>query len=100
MRRNWLLMLRKSLLMGKLQAGYRTMVGHIQGQAAFFEANIRHYQEVSPSAAVKAASLDHSTVFTAVLLLPKGMYVSYSNGRLPFDLKNSRVYEAGFRYSF
>lgn len=84
----------------KLQAGYRTMVGHINGQAAFFEANVRYYQELGASAAVKAASLDSTTVFTAVLLLPKGMFVSYSTGRLPFDVKDSQVYEAGFQYSF
>jgi hypothetical protein len=84
----------------KLEAGYRTMAGHINGEAAFFEANVRYYQELGASAAVKAASLDHATVFTAVLLLPKGMYVSYSVGRLPFDVKDSQVYEIGFHYKF
>jgi hypothetical protein len=84
----------------RFEASYRTLVGHIKGQAAFFEADVRYYQELRPSAAVKAASADHSTVFTALLLLPKGVFLSYSTGRLPFDLKNSRVYEAGFHYSF
>jgi hypothetical protein len=84
----------------KLQAGYRTLVGHISGEAAFFEANVRYYQELGASAAVKAASLDHATVFTAVLLLPKNMYVSYSTGRLPFDVKNSQLYELGLHYGF
>ena len=84
----------------KLQAGYRTMVGHINGEAAFFEANVRYYQELGASSAVKVASLDHSTVFTVVLLLPKAMYVSYSTGRLPFDVKDSQLYEMGFHYKF
>lgn len=84
----------------RFEASYRTLVGHITGQAVFFEADVRYYQELYPSAAVKAASADHSTVFTAVLLLPKGAFVSYSTGRLPFDLQNSRVYEVGFHYSF
>jgi hypothetical protein len=84
----------------KVQAGYRTLVGHINGEAAFFEANVRYYQELGAAAAVKAASLDHATVFTAVLLLPKGTYVSYSTGRLPFDVKDSQVYELGFHYKF
>jgi len=84
----------------KLEAGYRTLAGYINGEAAFFEANLRYYQELGASAAVKATSLDHTTVFTAVLLLPKGMYVSYSLGRLPFDVKDSQVYELGFQYKF
>lgn len=84
----------------RFEASYRTLVGHIRGQAAFFEADVRYYQELSPFAAVKAASADHATVFTAVLLLPQGAFLSYSTGRLPFDLQNSRVYEVGFHYSF
>jgi hypothetical protein len=84
----------------KFETGYRTLVGYIGGESAFFEANFRYYQELGASAAVKAASLDHATVFTAVLLLPRNTYVSYSVGRLPFDVKDSQVYELGFQYKF
>ena len=84
----------------RLEAGYRTLVGHVDGYAAFFEATIRHYQEINPSGAVKSASLDRSTVFSAALLFPKGVFVSYSAGKLPFDQKDSSVYSAGWQYKF
>jgi hypothetical protein len=84
----------------RLEVGYRTLVGHVDGYAAFFEATVRHYQEINPSGAVRSASLDRSTVFSAALLFPKGLFVSYSTGKLPFDQKDSSVYSAGWQYKF
>ena len=45
----------------------------------------RYYFESSPSEAVKAAALDRYSMHTLKIHLPDGLYVSYSDGRFPFD---------------
>jgi hypothetical protein len=84
----------------RFEAAYRTLVGHVGGQPAFFEVNFRHYHEIGASETVVSASLDRYTYVAAALLLPKGMYVSYSAGKLPLDAEDDRVFELGFHYGF
>ena len=82
------------------EIAFKTLVGEIKGQSTYFEANLRHYRELSPSATTKAASLDQYTYFVAALQLPEGMFVSYSTGKLPMDAQKDKVYELGFNYNF
>ncbi|MGA1794562.1 MAG: hypothetical protein ACMUIL_01780 [bacterium] len=84
----------------RMEASYRTLVGHMNGHSTFFEMNFRYYQELDPVDTIKDATLDQYTSLSAALLLPRGMYISYATGRLPLDAEEDRVYELGFRYSF
>jgi hypothetical protein len=84
----------------RFEAAYKTQVGHINGEATFFEADFRHYQEINPSETIKDVSLDQYTALSFALLLPKGMYISYTTGKLPLDAEEDRIYELGFNYSF
>jgi len=68
--------------------------------SSYFEANIRYYKELSPSAAIKNAKLDEHIYFTAALTKSDGMFVSYTTGKLPFDAKNDQIYQLGFKYNF
>lgn len=45
----------------------------------------RYYFDTSPSDAVKAADLDRHSMHTLKIHLPSDLYVSWSDGRLPFD---------------
>ena len=69
-------------------------------RSASFVANFRYYRELNASAAISAADMAEYTIFTSAMTLTNGMYVSYSTGRLPFDIQKDQVYELGFTYSF
>lgn len=84
----------------RAEIGFRTSVGQWENDSIFLEANIRHYQEINASNAVKAADLDTNTFFTLALQLPMNTYVAYTTGKLPLDQENDQVYEAGFKYKF
>jgi len=64
---------------------------------AFFEANYRYYQEINASSDIKNNGLDNFEYFVTAITMSNGMFVSYSNGRLPFDIQKEKVYELGFK---
>ena len=82
------------------ETGFRTLVADIKGQTIFFNAGFRYYKEFKAPAAVKAVKLDKFSYFVASITSSSGLFVSYSNGKLPFDAKNDAVYELGFNYNF
>ncbi|WP_345972168.1 hypothetical protein [Sulfurimonas diazotrophicus] len=86
----------------RFEASFRTLAATYNDADAFIEANYRYYQEINPSSAVKAAGLDTYSFFTVALVMPEaeGLYVSYSDGKLPLDRQNDQVYELGFKYKF
>ena len=65
-----------------------------------FTFNYRHYREIDASSIVKAANLDSYDIRTFSLTGASGLFVSYSSGRLPFDLQSDDVVELGWKYYF
>lgn len=82
------------------ELAYKSPLVSMSGGSLYLEGWLRHYSQMNPSAAVVGADLARFTEATVSLVAPNGLYVAYSHGRLPFDEVSSRVYEAGFRYSF
>jgi hypothetical protein len=83
-----------------LEAAFRTPVGSLLGNEAYFEADFRYFREVNPTPAIVAARLDRQAYFTSALTLADGLFVSYTTGRLPFDAQDDQIYELGFRFKF
>jgi hypothetical protein len=84
----------------KFETSFRTLVSRIEKQNIFFNANFRVYQEINASTVIKAANLSSFTYFVMALQTSSGLYVSYANGKLPFDAKSDEVYSIGFNYDF
>lgn len=84
----------------RFEVGYRSLVTRVRKEAIFFDINYRYYYELNAKKPVIAANLDEYSYFVAAIQSTSGMYVSYSNGKLPFDLKDQQVYSIGFNYKF
>ena len=69
------------------ETGFRTLLADIGDQTIFFNAGFRYYKESNAPAAVKAVKLDKFSYFVASITSNSGLFVSYSNGKLPFDAK-------------
>jgi hypothetical protein len=82
------------------ETGFRTLLADIKNQAIFFNAGFRYYKEFNAPAAVKLVNLDRFSYFALSITSSAGLFISYSNGRLPFDAKDDAVYELGFNYNF
>jgi hypothetical protein len=80
------------------EIAFKTPLGSHGQYKAFFESDLRYYQELQPTAAVETAGLDQYIFFTGAITLSNGFYVSYSTGKLPFDAKKDQIYEIGFQY--
>jgi hypothetical protein len=94
---------------------YRTVIGdsanffRMRAEIAFrtvinrtsrFEANFRYYKEIGAEDVIRKAGLDEHLYFVAVITAESGLFISYTNGKLPFDLSESQVYSLGFEYNF
>lgn len=75
-------------------------VGNFFNQHEVFTFNYRYYSELSPSDIVKNAKLDAYNLRTFGLTSPTGLFVSYSSGRLPFELQSDHVVELGWKTYF
>lgn len=60
----------------------------------------RTYDEINASAVVKEAKLDAYRLRTYSLVAPKGMFVSYSSGKLPFGVDDENIVELGYKTYF
>jgi hypothetical protein len=63
-----------------------------------FEFNYRYFRESGAPAAVKTAGLDSYFLRTFRLNLPRDLFIAYSSGKLPFDLKDDDFFELGLTY--
>jgi hypothetical protein len=84
----------------KFETGFKTLVSNIKNDNIFFSANFRYYQEIKAPKEIVAAKLDMQMYFVMAIESSNGFYVSYANGKLPFDAKNDEVYSIGFNYKF
>ncbi len=84
----------------KFETGFRTFITRIKKENIFFSANYRYYQELNAPAEIKKEELDTHSYFVMALQSTSGFYVSYANGKLPFDAKGDEIYSIGFSYKF
>ncbi len=84
----------------KFETSFRTFIVRIKNENIFFNANYRYYQELNAPETVTKANLAVHSYFVMALQSTTGFYVSYANGKLPFDAKNDEVYSIGFNYKF
>lgn len=64
------------------------------------DVNYRHYQEISPSTAIKNAGLDRNKLGLIRLNLDQGFFLQYSSGSLPFDQRSERAVKVGWTAKF
>ncbi len=62
--------------------------------------NYRHYQEISPTAAIKSAGLERNRIGLIRFNLEKEFFAQYSRGSLPFDEKSVRAIKIGWTGNF
>ncbi len=81
----------------RAELAYRSPIAHFDGVEYYLGASWRGYYEVNASRAVKSADADHPDRFVLTLASAKGLFLSYSSGKLPFDDKDSDVFELGWK---
>jgi hypothetical protein len=84
----------------KIESGFRTFITRIKKENIFFNANFRYYREVSAPTVIENANLAEYTYLVLALQTTSGFYVSYANGKLPFDAKGDEIYAIGFNFKF
>jgi hypothetical protein len=84
----------------KAEIGFRTKVMELSNQVIWFNAGYRFFQEIGASSAIQAADMDVHHYFAASLDLLFNVSVTYSVGKLPFDLKDQQVWALGYNVKF
>jgi len=82
----------------RLEASFRTPIARYGDDRLFISVNYRYYEELDAPASVQTADLDSFEFFTVVLGGEDGIYVSYTDGRLPLDLVDDQVFELGYQF--
>jgi len=75
-------------------------VGSHFGQNLAFTINYRHWGEIDPATVVSNAGLDKYSLRSFSLTSPSGLFVSYSSGKLPLDVRRDDVVELGWKTYF
>ena len=83
-----------------IETSFKTLASNSLGSPIYFNADIRYYKSFNQNAAIKNLGLDESFYIVAALTQGNGLYISYSTGSLPYDLKRDDVYAIGFNYNF
>lgn len=83
-----------------IEAGFRTFIKKIGKENIFFNANYKYFKEIGAPAEIVGADLDSQSYFIMALQSSSGFFVSYSKGKLPFDMKTNQAYSLGFSYKF
>jgi hypothetical protein len=84
----------------KAEIGMRSRVVQYNDKTVWFNASYRFFQEIDASHAIEAAHMDQFSYFAASLTLPWNVTVTYTNGKLPFDLRNQQVWALGYNVVF
>lgn len=77
---------------------FRTPIAQLKSQDIFVNIDYRYWMEIDPSEAIKASDIDEFDYITMSISSSNGVYISYSDGKLPFDLKSQQVYELGWKF--
>lgn len=82
------------------EISFRTPMARIMGKTAYFGANYRYYKELAPSTVVETAGLDDYSMLVLSVTSETGIFVTYSTGELPLDVKRDKTIELGFQKHF
>jgi hypothetical protein len=83
-----------------LEGAFRTLALDGPTGPIYFQSGVRWYHEINAPAGIRQAKLHTFSYVALALVSDQGPYVSYSKGRLPFDLRKDEVYELGFKMYF
>ncbi|WP_455204218.1 hypothetical protein [Kaarinaea lacus] len=78
---------------------YRTPLANISKDTLYFNVDFRYLKEVDAPISIKNADLDEFTYTVLSFTTKRGAYLSYSTGRLPFDLQSQKAYEVGWKFN-
>lgn len=84
----------------KAEVGFRSKVLEFDGKTFWFSAGYRYFQELGASSSIRAANMDTQHYFAASLDLLWNVSITYSVGKLPFDLKDQQVWALGYKINF
>ena len=90
----------------KAEVAFATQLANVSGQIVRLTTSFRYFKELGAPQSVKDANLDEFHFFTASLRTPARMlpliesdayelFVSYTDGKLPFGVANDQTYEIG-----
>jgi len=82
------------------EIAFKTVVFSRTDLKAYFEAAFRYYRYLKPDDIIKINNLEESRYFVCAFKLSNGMFVSYSDGELPFDRRKDKVYSLGYDFHF
>ena len=77
---------------------FRTPLATIGDRDIFFDASYRHFKELEPSPLVEEADLAEFGYLVLAITSAKGVFVSYADGKLPFDLQDQQTYQIGVQF--
>ncbi len=80
------------------ELAFRTPIARLGDDRVYFDANWRYYRELNASQIVKDADLDEFEYLVLTINSTGGPFVSYTKGRLPFDLTDTESFQVGFRF--
>jgi hypothetical protein len=82
----------------RFEASFRTAVARHGNDDLYVSVNYRYYKERNAPAVVRDLELDSFRYVTVVLGGNNGLYVSYTDGKLPLDVADDRVFELGYQF--
>lgn len=80
----------------RAEVAFKTRIMSWNGQKLFVRAAYRRFHERNASGAIENANRDDFEYVVVKVDLPGKFFVSYSHGKLPFDLKSQAVYALGW----
>ena len=80
------------------EVSYRSPLARVGNDNLYLSANWRYYRELNPINAVRDADLDEFSLLTLAIGGTEGVFISYSDGKLPFAFADDQVFELGLRF--
>ena len=82
----------------EIELAYRSPIARLNEDRIYLSASWRYFREMSAIDSVKAAGIDKHMLTTVIIGGTDGVFVSFSDGKLPFAVENDQVVEVGFRW--
>lgn len=92
--------LRGGYYRARSEVGFRTELTRNGSRVVHAAATWRVYQELGADAAVAAAGLDRSSYVVVTLSSSSGVFMRYTDGRLPLDAENDQTYTLGWAFDW
>jgi hypothetical protein len=80
------------------EVSYRSPLARVGNDSLYLSANWRYYRELDPIQAVQDANLDRYSLLTLAIGRTQGVFISYSDGKLPFAFSDDQVFELGLKF--